>query len=281
MRTIKIGEKKVNLLLSDMDSTAFKLFGLELLKDNGPTSNGWYLNEEAMRQLEYSNDEKDLDWGEGEKRPIAGVVKDFHRINVLRDLEPFCIRLHEKMEDLSFGTSFVVKTNGDKQANTAFNDMILGIGVPVADAHWYYSSLYDEIAKTFEDQQNTLRIITLFTIIAIIISVMGFVGMSLFFIRQRKKEIGIRKIMGSSSREVLVLMLRTFCAPLLVSFVIAIPIAWYIMSDWLSNFSYRITLSPWIFATTCAFALLVAVLSVAYQIIKAVSANPVESIKTE
>ena len=110
---------------------------------------------------------------------------------------------------------------------------------------------------------------------------MGFVGMSLFFIRQRKKEIGIRKIMGSSSREVLVLMLRTFCAPLLVSFVIAIPIAWYIMSDWLSNFSYRITLSPWIFATTCAFALLVAVLSVAYQIIKAVSANPVESIKTE
>ena len=281
MRTIKIGEKKVNLLLSDMDSTAFKLFGLELLKDNGPTSDGCYLNEEAMRQLEYSNDEKDLDWGEGEKRPIAGVVKDFHRINVLRDLEPFCIRLHEKMEDLSFGTSFVVKTNGDKQANTAFNDMILGIGVPVADAHWYYSSLYDEIAKTFEDQQNTLRIITLFTIIAIIISVMGFVGMSLFFIRQRKKEIGIRKIMGSSSSEVLVLMLRTFCAPLLVSFVIAIPIAWYIMRDWLSNFSYRITLSPWIFATTCAFALLVAVLSVAYQIIKAVRANPVESIKTE
>ena len=281
MRTIKIGEKKVTLLLSDMDSTAFKLFGLELLKDNGPTSDGCYLNEEAMRQLEYSNDEKDLDWGEGEKRPIAGVVKDFHRINVLRDLEPFCIRLHEKMEDLSFGTSFIVKTNGDNQANTAFNDMILGIGVPVADVNWYYSSLYDEIAETFEDQQNTLRIITLFTIIAIIISVMGFVGMSLFFIRQRKKEIGIRKIMGSSSSEMLVLMLRTFCAPLLVSFVIAVPLSWYIMRDWLTNFSYRIALSPWIFIVTCAFALLVAILSVGLQIIKAVRTNPIESIKTE
>ena len=281
MRTIKIGEKKVTLLLSDMDSTAFKLFGLELLKDNGPTSDGCYLNEEAMRQLEYSNDEKDLDWGEGEKRPIAGVVKDFHRINVLRDLEPFCIRLHEKLEDLSFGTSFIVKTNGDNQANTAFNDMILGIGVPVADVNWYYSSLYDEIAETFEDQQNTLRIITLFTIIAIIISVMGFVGMSLFFIRQRKKEIGIRKIMGSSSSEVLVLMLRTFCAPLLVSFVIAVPLSWYIMRDWLTNFSYRIALSPWIFIVTCAFALLVAILSVGLQIIKAVRTNPIESIKTE
>ena len=281
MRTIKIGEKKVTLLLSDMDSTAFKLFGLELLKDNGPTSDGCYLNEEAMRQFEYTNDVKDMDWGEGEKRPIAGVVKDFHRINVLRDLEPFCIRLREKMDDLGLGVSFVVKTNGDKQAKTAFTDMILGLGIPAADAHWYCNSLQDEIAETFEDQQNTLKIITLFTFVAVVISIMGFVGMSLFFIRQRKKEIGIRKIMGSSSREVLVLMLRTFCAPLLVSFVIAIPIAWYIMRDWLSNFSYRISLSPWIFAATCAFALLVAVLSVVYQIVKAVRVNPVESIKTE
>ena len=281
MRTIKTGEKNISLLLSDMDSTAFKIFGLELLKDNGPTSDGSYLNEEAMRQFEYTNNVKDMDWGDGEKRPIAGVVKDFHRINVLRDIEPFCIRLREKIEDLGFGISYVVKTNGDKQANTAFNDMIQGIGIPVAEAHWYYSSLHDEIAKTFEDQQNTLKIITLFTIIAVVISIMGFVGMSLFFIRQRKKEIGIRKIMGSTSREVLVLMLRTFCAPLLVSFVIAVPIAWYIMRDWLSNFSYRITLSPWIFATTCAFALLVAVLSVVYQIVKAVRTNPVESIKTE
>ena len=237
MRTIKAGEKKVSLLLSDMDSTAFKLFGLELLKDNGPTSDGCYLNEEAMRQFEYTNDVKDMDWGEGEKRPIAGVVKDFHRINVLRDLEPFCIRLREKLDDLGLGVSFVVKTNGDKQAKTAFTDMILGLGVPAADAHWYCDNLQDEIAETFEDQQNTLKIITLFTFVAVVISIMGFVGMSLFFIRQRKKEIGIRKIMGSSSSEVLVLMLRTFCAPLLVSFVIAIPLAWYIMRDWLTNFS--------------------------------------------
>jgi putative ABC transport system permease protein len=77
------------------------------------------------------------------------------------------------------------------------------------------------------------------------------------------------------------LMFRTFCAPLLLSFVIAIPLSWYIMHGWLTNFSYRITLSPWIFIVTCAFTLLVAVLSVGYQIVKAVSTNPVESIKTE
>jgi putative ABC transport system permease protein len=139
----------------------------------------------------------------------------------------------------------------------------------------------EDVAKTFVEQQNTLKVITIFTIIAIIISVMGYVGMSLFFIRQRQKEIGIRKIMGSTSHEVMLLMLRTFCAPLLVSFVIAIPLSWYIMTDWLSNFSYRLTLSPWIFVVACAFALLVAVLSVGIQIVKAVRANPVDSIKTE
>ena len=139
----------------------------------------------------------------------------------------------------------------------------------------------EDVAKTFVDQRNTLKIISLFTIIAIIISVMGFVGMSLFFIRQRQKEIGLRKIMGGTSREVTLLMLRTFCAPLLVSFVIAVPISYYIMNDWLNSFSYRITLSPWIFAATCVFSLLVAVLSVGFQIVKAVRTNPVESIKTE
>ena len=110
---------------------------------------------------------------------------------------------------------------------------------------------------------------------------MGYVGMSLFFIRQRQKEIGIRKIMGSTSGEVMVLMLRIFCSPLLPSFVIAVPLSWYIMHDWLTNFSYRIELSSWIFTATCAFALLVAILSVGLQIIKAVRTNPVESIKTE
>ena len=88
------------------------------------------------------------------------------------------------------------------------------LGVPEEAMEWSVSSLEEGIAETFEDQQNTLRIISLFTLIAIVISVMGFIGMSLFFIRQRQKEIGIRKIMGSTSHEVMTLMLRTFCAHL-------------------------------------------------------------------
>jgi len=276
---INPGGKWMNLFLTDLDSTAFALYGLDILKDYGNTSDGYYLNEEAKRKLELTDDAREMpiSMESTATAPINGIIKDFHRVNVLQGIVPFAIQLQEHVKN----PNFLVKTNGDKQAKAAFVEMMRGLGVSEEQMELYVIGLEESIAKTFEDQQNTLKIITLFTLIAIIISVMGYVGMSLFFIRQRQKEIGIRKIMGSTSGEVMVLMLRMFCTPLLFSFVIAVPLSWYIMRDWLTNFSYRFTLSPWIFIATCAFALLVAVLSVGFQIIKAVRTNPVESIKTE
>jgi putative ABC transport system permease protein len=273
MQSVTRNDKLVTLYLLDLDKTAYDLYGFKKKKDYGQTSDGYYLTEETMRQMEYTDTTTQTVWN----KPIAGVLNDIHRINVLQGVEPFVIQFKDSFNY----PSFLVKTNGDKQAKAAFIDMLKEQGVAEADMEWYVQPLEESIAETFADQKNTLKIISLFTIVAIVISVMGFIGMSLFFIRQRQKEIGIRKIMGSTSHEVMALMLRTFCAPLLVSFVIAIPLSWYVMTDWLSNFSYRISLSPWIFAVTCAFALLVAVLSVSIQIIKAVRTNPVESIKTE
>ena len=273
MQSVTRNDKLVILYLLDLDKTAYDLYGFKKKKDYGQTSDGYYLTEETMRQMEYTDTTTQTVWN----KPIAGVLNDIHRINVLQGVEPFVIQFKDSFNY----PSFLVKTNGDKQAKAAFIDMLKEQGVTEADMEWNVQSLEESIAETFADQKNTLKIISLFTIVAIVISVMGFIGMSLFFIRQRQKEIGIRKIMGSTSHEVMALMLRTFCAPLLVSFVIAIPLSWYVMTDWLSNFSYRISLSPWIFAVTCAFALLVAVLSVSIQIIKAVRTNPVESIKTE
>lgn len=260
----------------NLDQTAFDLYGLRIKKDHGSTSDGYYLTEEAMRQLGYTEDDREIDWGDW-TNPITGILYDFHRVNILQGPEPFAIGLTDKMTY----PSFVVKTNGDRHAKASFVAMMKEQGVSDADMKWYVNSMEENIAQSFVDHRNTLKIITLFTLVAIVISVLGFIGMSLFFVRQRQKEIGIRKIMGSTSREAMWLMFRTFCAPLLLSFVIAIPLSWYIMHGWLTNFSYRITLSPWIFIVTCAFTLLVAVLSVGYQIVKAVSSNPVESIKTE
>ena len=267
----------VSMFATAMDSTAFNLYGLELLKNNGNNSDGYYINEAAKRKLALKDDAREMPMGADEKVPLNGIIKEFHNVNVLHEADPYAIQLQDHVEN----PSFLVKTNGDKNAKTAFMEILKKQGVPESDVEWYVCDFEENLKSTFENQRNTLKIISLFTIIAIIISVMGFVGMSLFFIRQRQKEIGLRKIMGGTSREVTLLMLRTFCAPLLVSFVIAVPISYYIMNDWLNSFSYRITLSPWIFAATCVFSLLVAVLSVGFQIVKAVRTNPVESIKTE
>ena len=277
MRSITDGDKLVSLYLTDMDTTTLRMYGLEILKDNGPTSDGYYLNEEALRRMEFTGEEREMVWGKDEKAPISGIIKDFHRVNVLDGYQPFAIRLQEHVEE----PNFLVRTNGDKRAKTLFTDMIRALNVPEADLTWYVSSLEENIAETFEEQQNTLRIVSLFTLIAIIISVMGYLGLSLFFIRQRKKDIAIRKVMGSTSGEVLILMLRTFSVPLLISFVIAVPISWYIMHDWLSNFSYRIALSPWIFAAAGFACFMISLLTVIIQSWRAASENPVNNIKTE
>ena len=275
--TISRGDKKVNLLLTDMDSTTFRLYGLEVLKDYGLTDGGYYLNEEAMRQLDYTDKDREIDWGGGQKRPIAGILRDFHRVNVLQDVQPFAIRLQDNME----WPGFLVKTNGDKKAKTAFIEMVKDLGCPESEAKWFVCGLEESIAETFEDHQNTLKIISLFTLIAIVISVMGYMGLSIFFIRQRQKDIAIRKVMGSTSGEVLLLMLRTFSIPMLISFVIAVPISWYIMTDWLSNFSYRIALSPWIFAAAGFTCFIISLLTVIIQSWRAASENPINNIKTE
>ena len=267
-------DKFVSMFETDMDKTTFELLGLQIKHNHGTSNDGIYLNEEALRQLDNKIDAREFGWYDGGKEPVAGVLEEFHSVNVLSPIQPFAIRVQKDKEF----PMFLVKTNGDKQAKAAFDEMMKKLNESAEDR---VQSIEESIAETFKDQQHTLKLITLFTLIAIVVSVLGFIGMSLFFIRQRQKDIGIRKIMGSTSHEVMMLMLRTFCAPLLVSFVIAIPLSWYVMNDWLSNFSYRISLSPWIFAVTCAFALLVAVLSVSIQIIKAVRTNPVESIKTE
>ena len=277
IRSITNGDKLTSLFLTDLDSTAFALYGLDILKDYGNTSNGYYLNEDAKHRLELTDDDREMVWGKDEMASISGILKDFHRINVLHEAEPFAIRVQEHVDN----PNFLVKTNGDKQAKTAFVEMMRELGVPEEAMEWYVSSLEEGIAETFEDQQNTLKIITLFTIVAIIISVLGYVGMSLFFIRQRQKEIAIRKVMGSTSREVLLLMLRTFSIPMLISFVIAMPLAWYIMRDWLANFSYRIALSPWIFAVAGFTCFIISMLTVIFQSWRAASENPINNIKTE
>ena len=267
-------DKFVSLFETDMDKTAFELLGLQVKNNHGTSADGIYLNEEALRQLDNKFDSREIGWYDGGKDQVTGVLEEFHSINVLSPIQPFAIRVQKDKEF----PMFLVKTNGDKQAKAAFDEMMKKLNESAEDR---VQSIEESIAETFKDQQHTLKLITLFTLIAIVVSVLGFIGMSLFFIRQRQKEISIRKVMGSTSAEVLLLMLRIFSIPLLIAFVVAVPLSWYVMTDWLSNFSYRIALSAWIFVAAGFTCFIISLLTVVFQSWRAASENPVNNIKTE
>ena len=114
---------------------------------------------------------------------------------------------------------------------------------------------------------------------ALLVSLLGLVAMSTYFIQQRQKEIAVRKVFGSSSSQVCRKLIRTFLAYVAIAFIIAIPVIWYLMSDWLSQFSYRITLSPLIFLAAGTVCFLISLLSTIIQSWVAANENPIKHIK--
>ncbi|MCQ2317266.1 MAG: FtsX-like permease family protein, partial [Bacteroidales bacterium] len=270
--------KYIVLQVADMDSVGFEIIGFTILEDYGFSWGSAYLNEAAMRHLNLDKSARSLKIF-GEDIPLAGIVADFHMGSILADPEPVMIRI-KKQEDMPHA-SLIVKSDGSRDAGRKIYEamsVVKGVGNVSGEK---YEDLQSSISENFENERNTLKIVSLFTAIAVVISVLGLLGISVFFLRQRKKEIGLRRIMGSTVKEVTVLTLSKFCTPLLVSFVLAVPLSYFVMNEWLKGFSYRISLSPWIFLAAVLFSLLIAVFSVFFQTWKAANANPVESLKKE
>ena len=145
-----------------------------------------------------------------------------------------------------------------------------------------YTFLDNEVQKQYETEITLSRIINSFTLVAIIISCLGLFGLAAFSAEQRKKEIGIRKVLGSSVAGIVQLLSADFVKLVIISFIIATPLAWYAMSKWwLQGFAYRVTLSWWMFALAGVLALFIALITVSSQAIKAALSNPVKSLKSE
>ena len=210
---------------------------------------------------------------------VAGVFSNFHMTNILDPYQPFMITVKDtdEIED----PNFMVKTNGDPLAWKKLCDLVKEVDGSTEDIDWKVQSIESTVKASLTEEKNTMRVVSIFTGVAVLISVLGFIGMSLFFIRQRRKEIGVRRIMGSTTNEVLSLLLTKFCAPLLVSFIFAVPLSWFIMDKWLEGFSYRIGLSPWIFIASGAVSLLIAVVSIFFQTLHAAHSNPADAIRAE
>ncbi len=270
-----------NLLvyLTTWDKEFIDIMGINLVKDNHLSGDVKYINEELAGKLSLGDGESEVTWGDGKVMQVAGIFSNFHMTNIIDPYQPFLISVKDtdEIED----PNFMVKTDGSPDARKKLCDLIKEVDGTTEDLDWKLQSVDDNIKASLNEEKNTMRIVSIFTGVAVLISVLGFIGMSLFFIRQRRKEIGVRRIMGSTTNEVLSLLLTKFCAPLLVSFIFAVPLSWFIMDKWLESFSYRIGLSPWIFIASGAVSLLIAVVSIFFQTLHAAHSNPVDAIRAE
>ena len=267
------------IMLADLDKAAFEIYGLEILNDYGASDGAVYINEKMKEDLGLSDSDREIQWQNGSIWSLAGVINNFHKGNILNEVSEFAIFYQEagKIQN----PDYVVKTDGSPEAYRTIKSAVAEVMTNSRNVDWVVQNLEEGVASQFEEERNVLHIVLMFTGIALLISIFGFIGLSLFFIRQRRSDIAVRRIMGGSIREVILLMLTKFCAPLLLSCLIAVPLAYYISNRWLQDFSYHISLSAWIFILACMASLLIAILSVFWQTTQAVRRNPADGIKTE
>lgn len=268
----------VSFYTLNMDSVALGIYGLKLSVDYGPSEGSYYLNERGARLLGLRDNDRVLTLNDG-KHQLSGIFKDFHFCNILMEAQPFIIRILDPADMKNM--FFLVKTDGSLQAEQRLKEAVARVDKTKEDLEWKVDNFKEDINAAFEDNKNTLLIVGLFGVVALFISTLGYIGTSVFFIRQHKKEVGIRKIMGCSTELVLCNLLRRFLSPLLLSYIIATPLAWYVLSEWLRNFPYRISLTPWMMLLPVAVSFALALSSVFLQTLRAACTNPVKTIKTE
>jgi putative ABC transport system permease protein len=248
----------------------------------GDTMRKMVMNEIAIKKLGFKTPEDAIgkqvvfDWqGESYKFDIVGVVKDFNYEGLKLPIEPYCFQVgtgnfnyivaHAKPGDLQQVLRFIEKEWLKLNPNEPFE----------------YSFLDQDFQKNYEAEIRLSSLIQYFMVIAITICCLGLFGLAAFSAEQRTKEIGIRKVLGSSVTGIVGLMSKDFMKLVFIGNLLALPVAWYMMHKWLQEFAFRTPLSWWVFAAAIILSAVIALLTVSYQAIRSALANPVTSLRTE
>lgn len=206
--------------------------------------------------------------------PVIGMIEDFHFESMKQTIGPLCLVLGGSPDIVA------VKVNtADVQRLTGAVTAVWKDYAPHQPIR--YTFLDDSFARIYDDVQRTGRIFTAFAILAVIVACLGLLGLSAFMAEQRTKEIGVRKVLGASVQNVVMLLSGDFMKLVLIAIFIAIPVAWYAMSWWLEDFAYRTEIRWWIFALAGLLAVVIALLTISFQSVKAALMNPVKSLRSE
>ena len=232
------------------------------------------INEQAVKIMGFKNPIGEiLSSGGGSDFTIIGVVKDFHFRSLHSKIEPLimslesCNNFYIRMKPDNI-TSIVESVNKTYKSFNNPNPL-------------YFHFLDDDFDRLYRTEKRMGKIFGYFSFLAIIISCLGLIGLSSFITERRTKEIGIRKINGAKSNEIFILLSGEYILWVMISIIIACPVAWYAMNKWLQNFAYRITIGWWVFVIAGITALLIAFLTVTFQSYRAAGKNPVEALRYE
>ncbi len=211
----------------------------------------------------------------GKEFTIIGVLKDFHFKKLDTKIEPLVFRMFTDWSDL-----LLVRIAPDNIPNT-LNYIKTKLAEIAPKEPFEYFFLDEEFDYLYKSEQRMGKLFSSFSILALLISCLGLFGLASYMAERRTKEIGIRKVLGGSLTNLTYLLTSEFTKLVIFSNIISWPIAYYLMNNWLQNFAYRINIELWFFIGSGLFALLIALLTVFFQTIKAAMVNPVESLKHE
>ncbi|WP_183574796.1 ABC transporter permease [Mucilaginibacter sp. X5P1] len=278
-----IKDRDFTAFLKLADADYFKTFGLKFVAgksyDVSDTMRQAVVNETMMHKLGVIHPQdmigKTIRIGGLSWSTITGVVADFKTTSLREAIRPIIIFPRKTYEAEA---AIKIQTHDLKGTVAAIQKLWEGT-YPEYAYNAYF--LDDTIAKFYQQENQLALVYKIFAGIAIFISCLGLYGLVSFMAVQRTKEVGIRKVLGASVSSIVYLFSKEFAILILISFVIAVPVAWYIMASWLRNFVYRIHLSPWVFISAIIISIVIAWLTVGYKAIKAALANPVKSLRSE
>jgi putative ABC transport system permease protein len=265
-------------------------YGRNFIADNGGDYERVILNETAVKRIGWAVDEtaigKKIEAPGGEiKFEVIGIMADFNFWSLESPIEPMAV-FHNKSANL-FGLGdkkyIVLRINaqGTEGWDKTFAELNTLWKIHAGDTPLQYEFVDDAFADTFKTQQRFGGILTVMASLAILIAALGLLGMIVYTLEQRTKEIGIRKVSGASVLDILTLITRNFTMLVIIAFIIGAPLAYWLMEQWLQDFAYRITPSVWIFFGVGLGTLLIAILITSYHSVKAALTNPVKVLKDE
>jgi putative ABC transport system permease protein len=212
-----------------------------------------------------------------EKPTIVGVVKDFNHVSLRSEVQAIIL-----MQDFSFENHYVMvrlAANGVRNGMTEVQNVWRKI---MPDALFDFRFMDDELARQYEAEAKWQKIVMIAAGVAVFLSTLGLMGLTIFSVQKRRKEMSIRKVLGATLHQLLLLLSRSYAIAIIIAFCIAVPISWYVMTEyWLNSFAYKVTLSPSIFLLALVIISLIAVTAIVSLVTRVAIENPTKSLKEE